>query len=140
MTLYVLDTDHVTLYQRGHPIVLERIDATSQRHLAVTLVSAEEQLRGWLKTIRRAASGPSLINAYESLGNALAYFGSIRLLDFDHAANARYDDLRHQKIRIGTRDLRIASIVLSVNGVLLTRNYRDFSRIPQLALEDWSRR
>ncbi len=140
MTLFVLDTDHVTLYQRGHPQVVGRIGAVNERNLCVTMVTAEEQLRGWLKTVRRASSGSSLIMAYSSLRDALVYFGGIRLLDFDIAASAHYDNLLQQKIRIGTRDLRIAAIVLSVRGILVTRNLRDFERIPELALEDWSRR
>ncbi len=50
----------------------------------------------------------------------------------------RYDQLRGQKIRIGTQDLRIASVVLAVGGVLVTGNTRDFSQVPGLALEDWT--
>jgi tRNA(fMet)-specific endonuclease VapC len=60
------------------------------------------------------------------------------VLPFDDAANAHYESLRQQKIRIGTQDLRIAAIVLSVEGVLVTRNWRDFAKIPHLVLEDWS--
>ncbi|WP_414623214.1 type II toxin-antitoxin system VapC family toxin [Calothrix sp. CCY 0018] len=43
-----------------------------------------------------------------------------------------------QKIRIGTQDLRIASIVISNDGILVTRNQRDFSRVPDLQFEDWT--
>jgi hypothetical protein len=49
-----------------------------------------------------------------------------------------YGMLRKQKIRIGTQDLRIASIVLAVNGTLVTRNQRDFAQVPELTLEDWT--
>jgi predicted nucleic acid-binding protein len=40
-----------------------------------------------------------------------------------------YTEFRHQKIRIGTQDLRIASIALANNYILITRNKRDFSNI-----------
>jgi len=49
-----------------------------------------------------------------------------------------YETLRQQKIRIGTQDLRIAAIVLAVKGILVTRNWKDFAKVPDLTLEDWS--
>ena len=42
MTLFVLDTDHVTLFQRTHPRVVQRIRATPPESLAVTVVTVEE--------------------------------------------------------------------------------------------------
>ncbi len=48
------------------------------------------------------------------------------------------NNLRQQKIRIGTLDLRIASIVLATDGILVTRNFRDFERVPNLKIENWS--
>ena len=104
----------------------------------MTIVTAEEQLRGWLKLIRRATSRDRQISAYQGLRISLGYFGSVRLLDFDSAAAAQFEELREQKIRIGTRDLRIGATVLAREGVLLTRNRRDFIRIPGLVIEDWS--
>ncbi|WRH67351.1 MAG: hypothetical protein RSE13_02710 [Planktothrix sp. GU0601_MAG3] len=35
-------------------------------------------------------------------------------------------------------DLRIAAIALSVNGVMVTANKRDFSLIPDLVIENWT--
>lgn len=60
MTLYVLDTDHISLYQKAHPQVAVRIKATEVQNLAVTIISAEEQLRGWFDAIRQANSGERL--------------------------------------------------------------------------------
>ncbi|WP_366839181.1 hypothetical protein [Nostoc sp. LPT] len=43
-----------------------------------------------------------------------------------------------QRIRIGTQDLRIAAITLSVNGILVTCNRKDFEKVTNLHLEDWT--
>lgn len=137
MNFFVLDTDHVSLFQKNHPNVVSQVRATDPTAIAVTIITAEEQLRGWFKEIRRA-SGSKSVWAYRCMHLALDYFHTVRLLNFDEAAHEQYVRLREQKIRIGTQDLRIAAIVLSVNGILVTRNQRDFSRIQDLVLEDWT--
>lgn len=60
------------------------------------------------------------------------------MLDFDQLAHDCYKELIRQKIRIGTRDLRIAAITLSRNAILVTRNSKDFSKVPNLRIEDWT--
>ncbi len=45
----------------------------------------------------------------------------------------------HERVRIGTMDLRIASIALARGFTVLTRNLVDFERVPGLAVEDWTR-
>jgi tRNA(fMet)-specific endonuclease VapC len=42
-------------------------------------------------------------------------------------------------IRIGTQDLKIASIALANRATLLTRNYRDFVQVPDLIIDDWTK-
>jgi tRNA(fMet)-specific endonuclease VapC len=138
MSLFVLDTDHISLFQRGHPLVAQRINKVISDELAVTIVSVEEQMQGWLKVIKDASGSPTLIQAYSRLHAALQFFSGINILDLDIAAYDHYEQLRRKKIRIGTQDLRIAAVVLSLDGILITRNQRDFIQVPGLVTQDWS--
>jgi tRNA(fMet)-specific endonuclease VapC len=45
--IYVLDTDQVSLSQRGHPFVSARISAAGPSRIATSIITVEEQLRGW---------------------------------------------------------------------------------------------
>lgn len=138
MSLWVLDTDHVSLFQRNHSVVTERVSAINPEEIGVTIITLEEQLYGRLNGIRRAKSPENLISAYAKLSATWAYFTSINLLDFDLDAYNCYAELVRQKIRIGTQDLRIAATAISGNGILVTRNRRDFERVPGLRFEDWT--
>ncbi|MBD1931907.1 MULTISPECIES: PIN domain-containing protein [Cyanophyceae] len=142
MSQYILDTDHLTFLQRHHPLVVQRVATINPRDIAVTIVTVEEQLRGRLDSIRQASTNGSqadrLVLAYTRLGETLDDFKSINILKFDEEAYIRYADLRSQRIRIGTQDLKIAAISLSKNSILVTRNQRDFAQVPDLIFEDWT--
>jgi tRNA(fMet)-specific endonuclease VapC len=134
-----LDTDHVTLFQHNNSKIVQRIQTIGSSNILVTTVTLEEQLRGRLAGISRAATKPeNLAVSYGNLRKTLLYFCSINLLDFDDAAYNCYRDLLQQKIRIGTQDLRIAAIALANQTILVTRNQQDFSKVPALVIEDWT--
>ena len=137
---FILDTDHVTLFQRAHSLVKERVLALPFGDVVTTIVTAEEQLRGRLKAVRRASDGPTLIAAYNRMQATLDFFQRMPLLGFETHAYERFSRLREQRIRIGTHDLRIAAIALTAEAVLVTGNLRHFSQVPGLVLEDWSAR
>jgi tRNA(fMet)-specific endonuclease VapC len=137
--LYLLDTDHASLLQRGNPHVAARIATLSYHEVAVTTVTAEEHLRGRLRVIRRASTNDELVRGYSGLDTTIGFFKNIRLVGFDHDAARQFAELRRQRIRIGTLDLRIAAVALSVGGVLVTRNRQDFAQVPGLSIENWSR-
>ncbi|WP_204104101.1 MULTISPECIES: type II toxin-antitoxin system VapC family toxin [Spirulina sp. CCY15215] len=138
MTIWILDTDHYSLLERGNSNVTRRISTLEAKFIFLTIISAEEQIRGRLNIIRRASSSEEVIVAYRRLRTLLDDLKNINLLDFSMEAAIIYNNLVRQKIRIGTRDLRIAAIALSVKGIVVTRNRRDFEKVPGLALQDWT--
>lgn len=77
---------------------------------------------------------------YKGLTDEIEFFKNIQLLAFDNKAYEKYQWLVLQKLkRIGTQDLRIAAITQSVNGILVTRNWKDFENVRGLMLEDWTK-
>ncbi|MEM0978689.1 MAG: hypothetical protein AAGH78_00310 [Cyanobacteria bacterium P01_H01_bin.58] len=74
MSLWILDTDPVSLLQKGPPNVVERVTQTPPTEIAVTIVTAEEMMRGWLAVIRRAETVEVLGKGYTRLGKAIAGF------------------------------------------------------------------
>lgn len=135
---YVLDTDHVSLLQRGHPQVvahLARVDLASR---AVTVVTVAAQVQGRLAIIRRSTAETAAARAFERLQETIAFYLAVKVLPYDAAAVTLFEQLRQQRIRIGTQDLRIATIALSSDAILVTRNSRDFRQVPGLNIVDWS--
>jgi tRNA(fMet)-specific endonuclease VapC len=138
VTLFILDTDHLSLYQRDFEPLLSKLLSHPPNELAITIVTVEEQLRGRLAQIRKAITAAHLNECYHWLGETVDQLARLPVLYLDDRAATTYKKLLSQKLRIGTQDLRIASIVLSQNAVLLTRNSQDFSRVPGLQLDDWT--
>lgn len=138
VSLWILDTDHISLFQREHPQVVARLSRINPNHRAVTIITVEEQIKGRLKVINDAKTVDSLGKAYVNFRETLEFFNSIHVLDFDQESGNYYTELKRQKIKIGTQDLKIASIVLSQQGILVTRNRKDFEKIPNLLIEDWT--
>ncbi|MFM6266878.1 MAG: type II toxin-antitoxin system VapC family toxin, partial [Dolichospermum sp.] len=56
--LYILDTDHVSLFQNGNPRVMQRINQKKPENLAVTVITFEEKIKGWLKEINKSNNEP----------------------------------------------------------------------------------
>ena len=136
--LWVLDTDHLSLLQRAHSEVIARLRSLPLEQRATTIVNAEEQLRGRFAMIGRARQASEWVTTYSAFQATLRDLMPLRLLPFDDAAAIEFLRLKSTLRQVGTQDLKIAAIVLSVGGILVTRNQRDFARVPDLKMADWT--
>ena len=137
----LFDTDHMSLSEHGgieYERIKARLRAVPPDDVATTIISYEEQTRGWLARIAQMAMPEHQISVYSELKRQLRNYCDIAVVEFDTKAAAEFKRLRQEGIRIGTMDLKIAAIALANNATVITRNTRDFSRVLNLKFEDWS--
>ena len=140
--LYVVDTDVFTLMQRQAqwvvPRLFQRLSTVSRNDVCTTIITFQEQAKGWLAAVNRVQAEARLLDAYESMNNMRDALCRMKVLPFDAAAKKEVDELVRQRSRVGTMDMRIAAITLANQATLVTRNTQDYERIPGLNVEDWT--
>lgn len=137
--MFVLDANHVSelTYRTAAGLrLLQKLDAVDQ-DAAVTAITVEESLRGWLAEIRRRTDSRTQIAAYQRLTRQVEVFASWLVPPWDDDAADRFDSLKSLRQQIGTQDLKIACICLAHDTTLLTRNLADFTPVPGLRVENW---
>lgn len=139
---YLLDTDHISFLQRRLGTEFARLMVRMNQYpaadFALSVVSLHEQMLGAHNFINRARTNTDLMRGYTLLLEILEGFALAPVLPFDSATIAVFDEMREQRIRISTMDLRIAAIAVSNSLILLTRTVTDFIRVPGLVTQDWT--
>ena len=140
--MILLDTDHLSVFTDEHDprhrLLNSRLEAAAEQ-VACTIVNVEELLRGWLALIHRLSDVHRQLPAYARLGHLFSVLTDWEIVTFDDRAADKFADLRRQRVRIGTMDLKIASIALVNDALLVTSNLRDFALVPELRYENWLR-
>jgi tRNA(fMet)-specific endonuclease VapC len=138
--MILLDTDHLSVFtderDARHEPLNQRMEAAAEQ-IACTIVSVEEMLRGWLAVINRPRDVHRQLPAYFRLGQLFTVFADWKIVPFDGPAADQFVSLRRRRIRIGAMDLKIASIALVNDALLVTANLRDFALVPGLRCENW---
>lgn len=129
--MFVLDTNTVLDYFKGKGRVAERLLANAPSEITVPAISVYEVWVGVLGSQnpkRRREQFESFLSVVE-------------VLPFETEAATRAAELRHRLERagvgIGPLDTLIAAIALVRDGVLVTRNIREFSRVSGLKTVNW---
>jgi tRNA(fMet)-specific endonuclease VapC len=137
---YLFDTDHLSILPRASGIEYQRLitwmDSHEPADFAGSAISLHEQMMGAHNFLNNSRDTTRLIRGYKLLERLLRDYQKFNFVSFDEISAAAYDQLLLQNLRIGTMDLRQAATAQSRNLILLTRNKRDFSRVPNLRFED----
>ena len=140
--MILIDTDHATYLKypesdRGRRLI-DRLGAIPQSEVVgVAIVTVEERMRGWLAVISKEKQSIRQVVGYRELAQLFEFYQEFQIVLFDEAAARQFDDLRSQRLRLGTMDLKIAATALVNNALLLSANRRDFERVPGLRVENW---
>ncbi len=139
--MFILDTDHLSIADQDTVEGFNlgrRLALVQSADIFVSVITYEEQMRGWLTYIARANTVEQQVRAYANLRLFIDRYQQISLLNYDDQAAAHFERLRQMRVRIGTMDLKIAAIALANDATVLTRNLSDFEKVRGLRVEDWS--
>ena len=132
--VYLLDTSTWILFLKGANInLLQKMEAVAPEEVATCSVVKAELWYGALKygnPERRRTTVSELLEPYRSLPfdeNSIDAYAAIR------------HDLDQRGLNIGPNDLMIAAIARAHSLTLVSTNTREFSRVADLQVEDWTR-
>ena len=135
----VLDTNHYNELTAGSAPGrnAQRRIQQSGADVFISIVAVQEVAQGWLALINRQKPGRAQVHAYTRFQHSIETVNKLSILPFDAAAAEIFEELRGQRLRVGTMDLKIAAICLAHDALLLTRNILEFTKIPGLQVENW---
>ena len=130
----MLDTDiciHMINRRSGYESIVTRMDGLHYGQILIWAITEAELAYGVARSARRADNQTAL----------LLFIQRFEVVPFDHDAAQIYGPLR-QALQagghpIGPLDMLIAAHAQSVGCTLVTHNVREFSRVEDLAVEDW---
>jgi len=138
--MILLDTDHFSVLADGrhaqHAQLVEGLQSAGDSVL-IPVISVEEQFRAWLAQVNRTRDVKKQTYPYDRLIRLIEMLGEWAIARWSEPAAQEFGRLRQARIRIGTQDLKIASIALANDALLLSANLRDFQQVPELRVEDW---
>ena len=130
--MYMLDTNTCIFVLKNRPEKVKKkfkaiknicISSVTYGELCYGIENGETHLREQRKEQLDNFTQRILIDPWDE--EAARHYGSIRAM------------LKSEGKLIGNNDLLIGSHARSLNSVLVTNNTKEFSRIPDLTLEDW---
>ena len=105
MIQFLLDTDHLTLYEHGQPALGQRLARQPADAVGLAVVTVEEALRGRLGALTQARTAAQRIARYALLQASVQLVNQFPVVPYDQAAEDQLLKLKAQRLRIGSQDL-----------------------------------
>src|SRR5947208_981290 len=107
--MILLDTDHLTILSyadssRGEALST-RLEKSADREIGTTIISVEEQWRGWFAVVARHRDVRRQVKPYQELVDLHTFLSTWTIFPFDNDAANRFEQLRAGGVRIGSMDL-----------------------------------
>lgn len=133
MPRYMLDTDMCSYIMRRSPdVVIKRLAKVPVSDVCISVITKSELLYGVEVSTKRKQDEAALD----------AFLRYVEILDFPDEASLHYAqiraDLKKRGAMIGANDLLIAAHARSLGFTLITNNTREFRRVRNLALDNWT--
>jgi len=131
---YYLDANICIYFLRGtYPSLLRAILSRNPNTIKIPAIVVAELAHGAEKSS----------DSDKNMERVKKFLMPFEIASFDMKAAFSYGKIRSSleklKRNIGPNDLIIAATVMSQNGILVTNNTKEFSRVENLALEDWTK-
>lgn len=137
MIRFLLDTDTISLLQRQDEQVQAFLESLPTVAVGVSVISYQEQVQGRLAWLTKAKSDAERERAYQLLADTPVFFAEFPIVNFTEAMTRQFEKLISLRLNVGSNDLRIAATAREIGAAVVTRNLRDFSRVPDLQIETW---
>lgn len=129
--LYLLDTNILIAALKGHPNIQQRLETLPLSSMRLSVIVLGELEFGAEKSAHSERNRARLATLAQRLP----------LVGFDAETTRHYAQVRafleRQGTPIGANDTWIAAQALAIKATLVTDNEREFSRVPDLSLENW---
>lgn len=147
----ILDTDCLNLIENPNSekakILMRKLEAHKSDEISTTIISFEEQMRGWINSQEDKIGDAKKFEHYKKLSMYVENFKKYKILEFDDDAQKEYKKLKSEskeiekiaKTKITPMDLRIAAIAISKRAVLICQKADKLKEIPNLIALDWTK-
>ena len=130
---YMLDTNlSIYLIKQQPKAVIDKFRDIPPGEIGISTISVAEMMYGIEKSQQKERNRTALD----------LFLAPLEILDFNYLATQKYGSIREflesKGTPIGAYDLMIAAHAISLGSILVTNNTREFSRIPDLQIENWA--
>jgi tRNA(fMet)-specific endonuclease VapC len=87
--MFILDTDHVSLWLRNHPIVKAKVD-TAAPDVYLTVITVQELFNGWVSRLNTTADSSLMLERYANFCQAIEFVKQFPVLNFETKADREY--------------------------------------------------